>query len=410
METGGIADHIILDRSWLHGTTHDETQVGISLDGMNYAAVVDSYFTDFHCTSGTGTCSDAHAVAAGISEHQDGPYKIENNFLEASGEAILFGGGAATMTPADTEIRRNHFFKPWQWMPGSPNFVGAADGHPFVVKNHLELKNAKRVLIEANLMENNWGGFTQAGYALLLTPKNPITRSGRLVCPLCEVTDITIRYIHIVHSGAGIQLATSISGHDGNGGSASAGARWSIHDVVLEDINKNYTGSGTLFSLLNGWHANPLNTVTINHITGFPDPGSHVLTLGNQITNPTMSGFVFTNNLVTTGAYPVWNTGGGKTSCGISDVAVTSISTCFSSYSFANNALIATPKGAPPSSWPTGNFFPVDGKAVGFVQYKEGVGGDYELQPNSPYKNAGTDRRDLGADVVGLEAALAGVE
>jgi hypothetical protein len=410
VETGGVADHIVVDRSWLHGTTHDETQKGVSLDGTNYVAVVDSYFSDFHCTSGTGTCTDAHAVAGGLGDHQDGPFKIENNFMEASGESVMFGGGQATLTPADIEVRHNHFFKPWQWMPGSPNFVGAADGHPFIVKNHLELKNAMRVLIEANLMENNWGGFSQSGYALLLTPKNPITRAGRLVCPLCQVVDITIRYNHIAHAGAGIQLATSISGSGGDGGAALAGARWSIHDIVLEDINKNYTGSGTLFSLLNGWSANSLNTVTINHVTGFPDPGSHLMTMGNQTTNPTMFGLVFTNNLVTTGAYPVWSTGGGKTSCGAADDPLTNISTCFSTYTFATNGLIATPKAFPPSSWPTGNLFPPDVQTVGFVQYNNGVGGDYELQSNSPYKNAGTDHRDLGADITGLEAALAGVE
>jgi len=408
VEIDGSADHIIVDRSWIHGTAHDETKVGVSLKGINDAAVVDSYFSDFHCTAGTGTCTDAHAIGGGLGDHQDGPFKIENNFLEASGESVMFGGGPATFTPADIEVRRNHFFKPWSWMPGSPNFVGAADGHPFVVKNHLELKNAMRVLIEANLMENNWGGFSQSGYALLLTPKNQRTRTGRLVCPLCQVVDITIRYNHIAHAGAGIQLATTLSGP--GGGQALAGTRWSIHDVVLEDINKSYTGSGTLFSLINGWTANPLNTVSINHITGFPDAGAHILTIGNQITNPTMSGFIFTNNLVTTGAYPVWSSGGGNTSCSASDVPVTSISTCFGSYTFSNNALIASPKGFPASAWPTGNFFPVDGNGVGFVQYKDGVGGDYQLQPNSPYKNAGTDRRDIGADITGLEAALAGVE
>jgi hypothetical protein len=180
--------------------------------------------------------------------------------------------------------------------------------------------------------------------------------------------------------------------------------------VVLEDINKNYTGSGTLFSLINGWTVNPLNTVSITHVTGFADAGAHIFTIGNQSTNPAMSGFVFTNNLVTTGAYPVWSSGGGNTTCSASDVPVTVISKCFSSYTFANNALIASPKAFPPSTWPTGNFFPVDGNSVGFVQYKDGVGGDYELQPNSLYKSAGTDHRDIGADVAGLEAALAGVE
>jgi hypothetical protein len=410
VEPGGVADHIIVDRSWLHGTAQDETQLGISLNGTNYVAAVDSYFSDFHCTSGTGTCTDAHAVAGGLGDHLDGPFKIENNYLEASSESVMFGGGAATLTPADIEVRRNHFFKPWQWMPGNPKFVGAADGHPFVVKNHLELKNATRVLVEANLMENTWGGFSQTGYAMLLTPKSQHTRNNGNVCPLCQVTDITVCYTRISHAGGGMQLATSISGNGGDGGPALAGTRWSIHDVVMDDISKNYVGGGALFEVVNGWPANPLNTVTINHITGFPDPDSHLLIMGNQTSNPSMHGFVFTNNLVTTGRYPVWNTGGGNTSCAYSDTPVTSIAACFTSYTFGNNALLGNPQQFPPSSWPTGNFFAPDTKGAGFAQYNNGVGGDYELQPNSPYHNAGTDGRDLGADIPGLEAALAGVQ
>jgi hypothetical protein len=288
--------------------------------------------------------------------------------------------------------------------------VGSPDGHPFIVKNHLELKNATRVLIEANLMENNWGGFSQTGYGLLLSPKSQHTRTNGNVCPLCQVTDITIRYIRISHAGGGMQLATSISGNGKDGGPALAGTRWSIHDVVMDDISKTYTGGGTLFEVLNGWPANPLNTVTINHITGFTDPDGHLMIMGNQTTNPTMHGFVFTNNLVTTGRYPVWNAGGGRTSCAYSDTPVNSIATCFATYSFSNNALLSNPPQFPPSSWPTGNLFAPDTKNAGFTQYNNGIGGDYELLANSPYKNLGTDGRDLGADIIGLEAALAGVD
>ena len=410
VEPGGVADHIIIDRSWLHGTVHDETQVGVSFDGVNYGAVVDSYFSDFHCTAGTGTCTDAHSIASGIGNHQDGPFKFENNFLEASGEAILFGGGAANVTPADIEIRRNHFFKPWAWMPGNPGFVGAADGHPFIVKNHLELKNAMRVLIEANLMENNWGGFTQSGYALVLSPKSQHTRNNGDVCPLCQVLDITVRYTRISHAGGGIAMTTAISGNNGDGGAALAGARWSIHDVVVDDISRSYVGPGTLFELLNRWPANPLNTVTINHITGFPAADSHLMTLGNLSTLPSMYGLVFTNNIVMTGDYPVWNTGGGSTACAFNGTPAAKIANCFTTYTFNNNVLIASPAVDQPPSWPAGNFFPATPDAVGFARFKQGGGGDYQLQPQSPYVNAGTDGRNLGADIVGLQAALAGVE
>jgi len=406
----GTADHIVVDRSWLHGSTQDETQLGVSLSGMTNVAVVDSYFSDFHCISITGTCTDAHAVAGGVSDTQDGPYKIQNNFLEASGEGVMFGGGAATMTPTDIQVLGNHFWKPWQWMPGNANFVGGPDGHPFIVKNHIEIKNAVRVLVEANLMENTWGGFSQTGFSILLTPKNQHTQSGTNVCPVCQVTDVTIRYVHASHAGGGIQMANAISGDGTNGAAALAGKRYSIHDVVLDDISRNYVGGGALFLIMNVWQTNPLNTITINHVTGFPDAYSHVLELGNiNFTTAPMYGFVFTNNMVMTGRYPVWNTG-GTTSCAFYDVPITSINRCFTTYTFANNALVATPSAFPPSVWPTGNLFPQTTNDAGFVDYNNGNGGNYTLQSSSVYKGMGTDGKDLGADIVGLNAALANVE
>jgi len=407
----GTADHFVVDRSWLHGAPQDETYLGVGLGGMTNVAVVDSYFSDFHCIAVSGTCTDAHAVAGGVSNTQDGPFKIQDNFLEASGEAILFGGGPATLSPTDIEILNNHFWKPWQWMPGNPNFIGGPDGHPFIVKNHFELKNAVRVLVEANLMENSWGGFSQTGFGILLTPKNQATTSTH-VCPLCQVTDVTIRYVHVSHAGGGIQMATALSDPttNGPGAPALAGERWSIHDVVIDDLSKNYVGGGGLFEISNGWPKNPLNTVTINHVTGFPDPTSHMIVTGNLPQNAPMYGLVFTNNLIATGQYPVWNTGGGSTSCAFKDVPITSITNCFTTLTFANNGLIAPPPAFPPSKWPANNMFPQTIDDVGFVNYNNGNGGNYELQPSSPYKNMGTDGKDLGADIVGLNAALANVE
>jgi hypothetical protein len=408
----GTSDHIIVDRSWLHGALQDETQDGVDLNGMTNAAVVDSYFSDFHCIAVSGVCTDAHAVSAGVSDTQDGPFKIQDNFLEASGEAVMFGGGPATLTPTDVEIVNNHFWKPWQWMPGNPNFIGGPTGNPFIVKNHLELKNAVRVLIEANLMENNWGGFSQAGFGLLLGPKNQHTKSGANVCPLCQVTDVTVRYVHIAHAGGGFQLATAISGNGKDGAPALAGTRWSIHDVVLDDLSTKYVGGGNGFEIMNAWPKNPLNTITINHVTGFPDSSNgHMMIMGNlyHATAP-MYGLVFTNNMVGTGRYPVWSTGGGSTNCAFKDVPITTITGCFTTYTFANSALVATPAAFPPSVWPINNMFPATADDVGFTNYNNGNGGNYELLPSSPYKNKGTDGKDLGADIVGLNAALANVE
>ncbi len=407
----GTADHIILDRSWLHGQAQDETSDGVSLSGGTYIAVVGSYFNDFHCISVTGSCTDSHAVSGGVTTTQDGPYLIQNNFLEAAGEAVMMGGGGATLTPTDITITGNHFFKPWQWMKGNSPFVGGPTGNPFVVKNHLELKNAIRVLVEANLMEDSWGGFSQKGHGILLTPKNQHTRTGANVCPLCQVTDVTVRYTQISHAGGGMVLATAISGDGSDGAPALAGTRFSIHDVVMDDLSPKYFGGGGGFMISNSWPKNPINTITINHVTVFPDAQSSVLSIGNLAGDPPMYGLVFTNNLTTTGRYPVWNVfGGGLQSCSQADVPITSIENCFTTYTFQTNGLISSPSHFPPSKWPTQNLFPATPADVQFVNYNNGNGGNYQLQPTSPYKNAGTDGKDLGADIVGLQAALGGVE
>jgi hypothetical protein len=51
-----------------------------------------------------------------------GAYVIENNFIEAAGENILFGGADPSileLTPTDITIRRNTISKPLAWrQPG----------------------------------------------------------------------------------------------------------------------------------------------------------------------------------------------------------------------------------------------------------------------------------------------------
>jgi hypothetical protein len=46
---------------------------------------------------------------------------------------------------------------------------------------------------------------------------------------------------------------------------------------------------------------------------------------------------------------------------------------------------------------------------VQFVNYNNGNGGNYQLLPTSPYKNAGTDGQDLGADISMIQSLTTGV-
>lgn len=402
----GFADHLVFDRLWMHGTAHGETTRGIGLAGT-YIAIVDSSFTDFHCVFGTGSCTDAQAIAGGGGNNAMGPYKIVDNFLEASGENITFGGAAATATPTDIEIRQNHFFKPLIWLKGQVGYVGATNGNPFIVKNLFELKNGQRVLLESNIMEYSWGGFSQSGFAILLTPKNQAGSNGSNLCPICQVTDVTIRYNFIRHVGAGLQIANALSD---NGGAPLDGQRYSIHDIVIDDIDaKKFNGTGGFAQLSVNAGAPLLQNVIINHVTAFPS--STLLNIGNIVTrNGPMKNFVFTNNIVNAGAYPVWSTGtGGSLNCAVHDSPIITLNDCFSSHIFSNNAVIAIPSVAALSTWPTHNFFPSSAAAVEFMNYNGGSSGNYQLQSSSPYKGAGTDGKDLGADVVAVNVAIARV-
>lgn len=91
-----------------------------------------------------------------------GPYTIVDNYLEAASENILFGGSdssAPENLPSDILIEGNTITKPLAWQ-----------GTPHQVKNLLELKAARRVIIRNNLLENNWSD-AQAGFAVLFTPR-----------------------------------------------------------------------------------------------------------------------------------------------------------------------------------------------------------------------------------------------
>jgi hypothetical protein len=392
---GGISDHIIIDRSWLHGTAQDETTRGIMLTSSTYVGIVDSFFTDFHCDA-MGTCTDSQAIGGGIGTHAMGPYKIVNNFLESSGENVIFGGGGADHTPEDIEIRRNHLFKPLTWMKGQPGFVGGRNGRPFIVKNLFELKNGIRVLFEGNVLENSWGGFSQTGFAILLTPKNQNN-----LCPLCVVHDVTIRYNAISHVGNGFQIANvpSVAGGISQG-------MWnvSIHDVLIDDIDGGtYAGGGHLFQQSN---ASPLvlHDVVINHVTALSkNTKAAMITVGNNKSYPAMNGFIWSNNIFT-GGIGITTTGGGAINCAYRLESVGVLNNCFKQPDFSHNAIIAG--GA---KWPPENFAAASRAEVKFANVAAQSFTGYRLQPSSPYAHAGTDGKDLGADVEALSAAVAGV-
>jgi hypothetical protein len=206
--------------------------------------------------------------------------------------------------------------------------------------------------------------------------------------------------------GDGLCIANALSD---SGGLPKAGLRYSIHDVIIDDLNAaKYGGNGTFAQVSMDKGVPVLQDVTINHVTAFPS--NAMLVLGDDIkVNPPMNNFVFTNNIVN-GPYPVLTTGGGPVNCAYYNTPLIALGACFEPYTFSHNAVIATKTNFPPSKFPSDNFFPATAAGVDFVNYNAGNGGDYHLQSSSPYKNAAMDGKDLGADVSGLMSAIAGVK
>jgi len=104
-----IPQYLIFDRCYIHGDATVGTRRGMALNAA-YAAVINSYLSDFKRTD-----VDAQTIDVW---NGPGPFLIANNYLEASGENLMFGGGDPSITdlvPSDIEILDNYFAKPLSW-------------------------------------------------------------------------------------------------------------------------------------------------------------------------------------------------------------------------------------------------------------------------------------------------------
>src|ERR1044072_5642484 len=132
---------ILIDRCYIHGHRVADVVRAIALNSAN-TEITDSYISEIH-----GIGFDTQAICGW---NGPGPFKIINNYLEAAGENVMFGGAdpkVPSLVPSDIEFRSNHCAKPLTWMPQDPSY---ASKH-WSIKNLFELKNARRVIIDGNL-------------------------------------------------------------------------------------------------------------------------------------------------------------------------------------------------------------------------------------------------------------------
>ena len=341
-----VPSDLILDRVYVHGAFPTQTKRCVALNSGR-SAVIDSYLTD--CA---GKGYDTQAI---LGWNGPGPYLIENNRLEGAGENVMFGGAdpaIRNLVPSDITIRRNYIYKPQSWLA------------PWTVKNLFELKNAQRVLIEGNVLRNNWAN-AQSGYAVVM---GSVNQEGG--CYWCIVQDVTFRQNHVDSIVGGFLL---FEGYQR--------AQWMrrvniSHNLItnLGILANTWGGNGRMFFI-----SGHLDDLAIEHNTGYSTLG--YLQFDDQ-TPVQKQRFTFRNNIGGAAQYNM--------QAPLANGANMLTTYCGTSYIFAGNVIVG---GAFPP--PPGNFFPRTVAEVGVIQTGPERGA---LRPGSPYRK-GANGVPPGADM-----------
>lgn len=454
---------IEIDRVYVHGHPLYGQKRGIALNGRS-VVIRNSYVSDIKAVG-----VDTQAIGGW---NGPGPFTIENNYLEASGENFLLGGSDPAipgLVSEDVVVRYNYMSRPMSWRdpvvptPASVSATAAPDsgglaagayaysvvarrpvgggmtgrstaspavaatlssggsiqvswvtvsdateyrvygrgqywtvtgtsftdsgaagsagappttaGETWQVKNVFELKNARRVVVEYNVFENNWQN-AQNGYAVLFTPRN---QSG--ACPWCVVEDVTFQHNIVRNSAAGINL----SGHDYPNTSAQTNRVRIVHNLFY-GITTGLGGSG--WFLLVG---DEPREITVDHNTVDADGTTVMFAHGGTAAAPRrILGFQFTNNAMRHNQYGL------------------------NGASFAyGNALLA---GYFPEAWVQGNWlqggsaskYPAGNIFSGAFAdaFSNPSARDYRPAVGSVLLTGSTDGSPIGADVGALLAAL----
>jgi PKD repeat protein len=465
-----VPHHIVLNHVFVHGDPIFGQKRGIALNAA-YVTITDSHVAD--CK---GIGQDTQAIGGW---NGPGPYTIENNYLEAAGENVLFGGAdpAIPNLVADgITFRGNYLSRPmswrspiiatpqgvtatavtggslaagtyayrvvarrtvgqgtsgrstasaevqvttsatgavrvrWQAVPGAAEYrvygrsagaqatywrvtgteyidtgatgvaenVPTAAGTVWSVKNIFELKNARNVVIQNNILENHWKE-SQAGYAVVFTPRN----SGG-TCSWCGVEEVRFESNVVRHVAAGINLL----GYDSPEPSRQT-TGIVISNNVFYDMSTSYGGNGW-FMLVGD---EPKN-ISISHNTVDSNGGALIYAYGGNSTNPReILGLEMVANASRHGSYGVngqyFSYGNGI------------LNGYFPGAVFSSNYLA----GASLSRYPVGTI------SAGLFpdQFVNPAAGDYTLRSSSALKGGAADGSDVGADFTAVAARTAGV-
>jgi len=345
--------HLVFDRCYVHSTGLNKARRGFALNSAE-TSVINSYVSGF-----AGAGDETQAVAGW---NGPGPFHIINNFLEAGSEIVFFGGtdpSIRDLVPSDIEIKRNYLHRPASWN-------GSA-----LIKGTLELKNAKRTVIEGNHIESEI-----LTTAFVITVRNQYGKA-----PWSTIEDLEIKNNVVRHASNAVNFMGSDNEHP-----SQEAKRIRITNNLFLDITPDDPHNNAYFLQTNGGES-----VAVEHNT--------VQQEGNLVTSfnrPTL-GFSFRNNVVMFNLYGIV--------CEIPGTACPRenfFCGCFPGGSLKGNLIVdnlgsAQRDGVLPRYQL--NLFTTSMERVGFVNSQQG---NYRLAEGSRYRSKGADGRDPGVDMADL--------
>jgi len=351
---------IILDRVYLHGTSSTSVQHGVIFNAVRLA-LIDSYVSEIHWPG-----VETHAVVGWAGA---GPFKIVNNYLEAASINVLFGGAEPTITnlsPSDIEIRNNYFYKPLAWK-----------GAGYVVKNLLELKHGKRVVIENNVMENSWAD-GQIGWAMIWqslgdspwTQTSDVTFRNNIVRNTNGCVTIAAR-TYVLTNPPAARFLVENNLFENIGGDQLAECMRLLYDlsdvrVAHNTILRNTETMGEPFYVESNSTGLASRVAIVDNVAGSAQPYSAVFSSGGYLGKNALTQFAG------------------------------------SSWTFSNNVVWRMDTGLL-SYYPGTNYWPATQAEVGFAA-------DWSLGSGSAFRGKASDGADPGANMSQLRSATSGVK
>lgn len=328
---------VTFDQVVIRGNAQTGGHRGIAANGIN-VTVRHSW-----CDRMWEVGRDSQCVAAWDTP---GPLRIENNYLEASGENVLLGGATPSCgcITSDVTITGNTIEKAPAWHTQQPSPQ---------VKNLFEIKAGRRVTVTGNTFRYNWQQ-AQTGWAILLTT-NRDSGVGN------AIEDVTFSHNVIRDVASGLSIA-AVDGPV---------RRITVDSNLWQNLDSALWGGDGRFAMVQTGTAG-VEDLTITHQTVVGAMGNQFLGLYGRVP---LQRFVMTHNIVEQREYGIHSESG---------LAVDALTVMAPGAVFLNNAILGAQVYY--IRWPMGNFpldvslsdqfdaswHPLAGSVLGMVQTSDG--------------------------------------